>query len=82
MTKLSSQVKWIGAIAVVGTVAFGAGLAVAAQTHMDNALNDLNAARSELNAAIADKAGHRVDALGLVNQAIGQVQAGIAAGAI
>ncbi len=48
---------------------------------MQNAPGDLQAARSELNLAVRDKGGHRVAALNLVNQAITQVQAGIAVGA-
>lgn len=59
----------------------GAGLAYAEQTHMANALGDLNAAQSELQAALPDKAGHRVAAIGLVDQAINQVNLGIQAGA-
>jgi hypothetical protein len=51
---------------------------MANQPHMENALSDLNAARNQLNVAVADKGGHRDNALNLVNQAIGQVQAGIA----
>ena len=62
-------------------VGVGFGVAWAAQPHMQNALSDLQAARSELQAAIPDKGGHRVAALSLVNQAITQVQAGIAVGA-
>jgi hypothetical protein len=57
------------------------GTAWAYQSHMQNALSNLYAARTQLNSARSDKAGHRVSAIGLVNQAIGQVRAGIAAGA-
>jgi len=59
----------------------GAGVAFADQTHMTNALGDLQAAQSELQAAQPDKAGHRVEAIGLVDQAINQVNLGIQAGA-
>jgi hypothetical protein len=52
----------------------------AAQIHMQNALRHLNNARNQLEMATPDKAGHRVKALELVNQAIAQVQEGIAAG--
>jgi hypothetical protein len=48
------------------------------QPHMQNALGDLRAARSELQVALADKGGHRDAAIGLVNQAISQVHQGIA----
>jgi len=61
--------------------AFAAGLAYAAQPHMEAALNALYTAQSELNAAEHDKGGHRAKALGLVNTAIEQVKLGIAAGA-
>ncbi|HEX3918292.1 MAG TPA: hypothetical protein VHW60_13220 [Caulobacteraceae bacterium] len=58
-------------------------MAQASQPHMVNALSDLQAAQTELNAALPDKGGHRVVALRLVGQAITQVQAGVgvAAGA-
>jgi hypothetical protein len=50
------------------------------QGHMVNALNYLNTANSELSQASHDKGGHRVAAMGLVNQAINEVNAGIAVG--
>jgi len=48
------------------------------QPHMQNALNSLQAASGELQAAATDKGGHRARALNLVNEAIVQVQEGIA----
>ena len=48
---------------------------------MRNALGFLQSARSELNTAERDKGGHRTAAVNLVNQAITQVQAGMAVGA-
>ncbi|HEY1654319.1 MAG TPA: hypothetical protein VGF86_04310 [Candidatus Tumulicola sp.] len=58
------------------------GVAVAeTQVHMRNAKGDLQSALDQLNAASADKAGHRVNAIKLVNQAIDEVNAGIQAGA-
>ena len=48
--------------------------------HMEAALNALLTAQTELKIAEHDKAGHRVKALDLVNGAIAQVRAGIAAG--
>jgi len=57
------------------------GVALAYQGHMHNAMGHLNMALTQLNAAEADKGGHRVAAINLVNQAIQQVQAGIAVGA-
>ena len=85
---MSSKGSWFGRaglvrVAVVGVIAavsFAGGCVVAAQPHMTNALNFLQNARSELQAAEHDKGGHRVNALRLINEAIGQVQAGIAAG--
>jgi hypothetical protein len=58
-----------------------AGTAYAEQTHMANALGDLQQAQTELQQAIPDKGGHRVDALNLVQQAINQVNRGIQVGA-
>jgi hypothetical protein len=72
-------VKGIVILAVAGG-AFAAGLAYAAQPHMEAALNALFTAQSELKVAEHNKGGHRVKALDLVNSAIAQVQAGIAAG--
>jgi hypothetical protein len=49
------------------------------QPNMEAALGDLRAARASLQKAVPDKAGHRNKAIGLVDQAIAQVQAGMAA---
>ncbi len=49
------------------------------QPNMQAALGDLRAARASLEKAVPDKAGHRNKAIGLINQAIAQVQAGMAA---
>jgi hypothetical protein len=70
----------IGAATIIAAVSFASGCVVAAQPHMMNALAALQNARTELQVAEANKAGHRVNALRLVNEAIGEVQAGIAAG--
>ena len=68
------------ALILTGALLGGAvtGVAMANQPHMQNALADLNAAKNQLSVAVADKGGHRDNALNLVNQAIGQVNAGIA----
>ena len=66
---------------VAGGLGFGVGTVEAQQPHMQNALGYLTSAQSELQVAEANKGGHRVNALNLVNQAITQVQAGIAVGA-
>ena len=73
------------AIAGVATAAsfmfLGAGTAFAIQQHMFNARDDLNNALTELQQAEPDKGGHRVQAIDLINQAIGQVNLGIQVGA-
>jgi hypothetical protein len=50
------------------------------QPHMDNALADLRSARHQLDIALDDKGGHRVRAIGIIDSAIDEVKAGIAAG--
>ena len=54
-----------------------AGRAHAAQNHMIEARKHLRSARQELHDAIADKGGHREKAIGLVDQAIAEVDAGM-----
>jgi hypothetical protein len=51
--------------------------AAADQPHMQAALDALRVAKRELEAADTDKGGHRARAIGLVNQAISQVERGI-----
>jgi hypothetical protein len=58
--------------------AIGGGTAMAYQGHMWNALSDLQAAQNQLSLAVADKGGHRENAINLISQAIGEVKAGIA----
>ena len=50
------------------------------QPHMEAALNFLKSAKSDLDQATPDKGGHRANALKLVDQAIDEVNLGIAAG--
>jgi hypothetical protein len=57
--------------------AVGAGTALAAQTYMLNARSDLQSALGNLENATANKGGHRVNAINLVKQAIGEVNLGI-----
>jgi hypothetical protein len=47
------------------------------QPEMDAAIQQLREAQQSLQAATADKGGHRVNALQLIDQAIAEVQAGI-----
>jgi uncharacterized low-complexity protein len=65
--------------ALAGTLAMGVaiGHAAADQPHMQAALDALKTARGELNAATADKGGHRVAALRAVDAAIKETRAGM-----
>lgn len=69
----------LGALLLCATLIGGilAGRAHAAQNHMIEARNHLRSARQQLHAATADKGGHREKAIGLVDQAIGEVDAGM-----
>jgi len=69
-----------GALVAASALGYGIGLTQDNQPHMQNSLSDLKLARGELQAALHNKAGHRVNALNLTNQAISEVEAGIAAG--
>ena len=65
--------------ALAGTLAGGIliGQATADQPHMQNALDALTRAKTELITAIPDKGGHRLRAINLVNQAIMETRASI-----
>jgi hypothetical protein len=80
MKSITKAAAVAGALAIAAGAGFAVGQAQADQPHMQNALNDLQSAKGELQAAMRNKGGHRATALGLVNQAIGEVEAGIAAG--
>jgi hypothetical protein len=69
-----------GGMAVAMGVGFAVGQAQADQPHMQNALNELQAARGELQVASRNKGGHRVNAIRLTDEAIAEVQAGMAVG--
>ncbi len=58
-------------------IGVGAGVAIADQPHMQNALHDLETANDQLQVALPDKGGHRENAINLVNQAISEVNLGI-----
>ena len=64
------------AVLLLVTVAIAG--AIPDQPMMQAARADLQTAKRELQAAIADKGGHRVNAIRLVNSAIAEVNAGIA----
>ena len=76
MTSLLTRKPLLAAAVGLG-VAFAAGYAIAAQPHMQAALNALQTAKTELQQAEANKAGHRENAIKLVNEAIAETQAGI-----
>ena len=66
-------------LAVLALLVFtAAAIAAGDQPFMRAARADLMTAKSELQKAIPDKGGHRVKAISLVNQAIAQVNAGMA----
>ena len=67
--------------ALLGTAiaaSMGIGYAIGAQPHMAETVTLLQSARAELAAATPNKGGHREKALGLIDQAIGEIRAGIA----
>jgi len=65
-------------LTLILAVGFIAGQLSAAQPQMQAALTNLKQARGNLNRATSDKGGHRERALSLVNDAIDQVERGIA----
>jgi hypothetical protein len=62
------------------TIGFGAAIAVAVQPDMQGALSGLKNAQSHLQRVTQDKDGHANAARKLVEQAIEEVQEGIAYG--
>jgi anti-sigma-K factor RskA len=67
-----------GAVALTALGAAGGFTAAQAdQPHMQTALADLQSAKAELTVAVADKGGHRANAIRLTNQAIAETEAGI-----
>ena len=67
----------VGALVIASGVGYGVGVTQINQPHMQNALGYLQSAKGELIVAEANKGGHRANAIRLVNEAIGEVQAGI-----
>lgn len=66
----------LAAVVLLGIVAIAG--AVPDQPFMQAARGNLQTAKNELQRATPDKGGHRVNAIGLVNNAIAEVNAGIA----
>lgn len=67
----------IACAAALGIGFAGGTVAAERQPHMRAALRALTTAKVQLQEANADKGGHREKALRLVNEAIGEVQAGV-----
>lgn len=72
-------------LVLAGALAFGAAGEIPeaaadgeSQPHMRVALSQLKSARDQLKKATSDKGGHRAKAIALTNQAIEQVEKGIA----
>ncbi len=65
-------------VAASSVLAVAATTAEAYQGNMERSLFALNNALMFLRRATPDKGGHRENAIGLIEQAIGEVQAGIA----
>ncbi len=80
MTARPKQLLFATLFTIFGA-AVGSGAAYAYQGHMFNAQSDLNAAYAQLQAGIPDKGGHRIAAMALVQRALNQTGAAIAAGA-
>ncbi len=76
MSKFSSA--RVALLAGIIATSMGIGYAIGAQPHMAETLGLLQSARSELARATPNKGGHRERALGLIDNAIGEVRAGIA----
>lgn len=64
-------------LGVVIASSVGVGYAIGAQPHMAETITILQSARAELVKATPNKGGHRERALGLIDQAIGEVRAGM-----
>jgi hypothetical protein len=76
MLRVFSRKRLLIGIAIASSM--GIGYALGAQPHMDASLALLQNARSELAQAPPNKGGHRERGLALIDQAIGEVRAGIA----
>jgi mannose/cellobiose epimerase-like protein (N-acyl-D-glucosamine 2-epimerase family) len=68
-----------GLMLIAVVAAMGLQSARADQPHMQNALMHLREARSALQRAEHNKGGHRERAVEIINRAIAEVEAGIAA---
>jgi hypothetical protein len=71
------KLKKVVAIGLASALLFSAGVVIGAQPHMQNALEALHNANSELEKASHNKGGHRERAIELINKAIYEVQDGM-----
>jgi hypothetical protein len=80
MSRNSISRRTVLPAAAAGAVALlvSPGEALAYQGNMERALRQLQGALRSLREATPDKGGHKATAIGLIEQAIGEVQAGIA----
>jgi hypothetical protein len=73
--KTSSRALLLGAAI---SASMGIGYAIGAQPHMAESIAFLQSVRGELAVATPNKGGHRERAMGLIDQAISEVRAGMA----
>lgn len=66
----------LGPVVLAGSLLYPA-MARADQPNMQKALSQLQTAKASLQAATNNKSAHRVNAIGLIDQAIAEVQQGI-----
>ncbi len=78
--KIKPILAFVISLLLIGLMAGCAGPQVVRQPRMEAAMEDLRAAREELQRAEPNKGGHRERAIELINHAIEQVRAGIEAG--
>ena len=76
-TRRQLAVPAVGCAAAVTAVAASTAPALAYQGNMERGLSALYEALGSLREASSNKGGHRVKAMGLIEQAIAEVQAGI-----
>ena len=72
-----TMLRITGLGAVAAALAVSADEAIAYQGNMERALGQLGGALRSLRQATPDKGGHKANAIGLIEQAMGEVQAGI-----
>ena len=76
-TRRQLAVLAVGGAAAVTAIAASTAPALAYQGNMERGLSALYEALGSLREASSNKGGHRVKAMGLIEQAIAEVQAGI-----